>query len=42
MYFQKKIKSMIEEVADVLHEGSCLLVHPVVQKLILLIHHFSD
>lgn len=42
MYFKKKTKSMIEEVVNVLHEGSFLLVHLVEQKLILLIHQFSD
>lgn len=42
MYFKKKTKSMIEEVVNILHEGSFLLVHLVEQKLILLIHQFSD
>lgn len=42
VYFKKKIKSMTEEVVHVLREGYFLLVHLVVQKLILLIHHFSD
>lgn len=42
MYFKKQTKSMIEEVVNVLHEGSFLLVHLAEQKLILLIHQFSD
>lgn len=42
MYFKKKTKSMIEEVVNVLREGSFPLAHLVEQKLILLIHQFSD
>lgn len=33
--FKKKIKTMIEEVVNVLQEGSFVLVHLVLQKLIL-------
>lgn len=33
--FKKKIKTMIEEVVNVLHEDSFVLGHLVLQKLIL-------